>query len=145
MHDCLALNSAGALIEMAAAAGDTIGAAITKAGNITTGQSDAVELRPYFQANATGKFEPVAVFNRSNVFETDDYNTSGQRTYADIGARADLELMASGEWGINIGTTSSAGVPNFAIIDVIRETGTVLVIPDIILEAAVFQFFDGAV
>lgn len=144
VYDVLALNGDGALLEPTAADKDVVGAAITGAGNVTGGYSDADALRPYLSAVTTGKHEPVAIFNRWTLFETDDYNSTGAATYADIGERADLELVTAA-WGINNGTSGTASTPNFAIIDIRRVTGTYLVLPDPILVAATFQLFDGSV
>ncbi len=142
--DVLALNGARALAEAADATSDVIGAALTGVGNTTAGQSDADELRSYLEALTTGKHEPVALFAQFVVFETDDYNNTGAAAVADVGERADLEVV-SGDWGINNGTSATANTPNFAIIDIEPVRGTYLVVPDIIAVAAVFQLYDAAV
>jgi hypothetical protein len=140
-YDVVALNGDGALLEQTAANKDVVGSGL---GSVTSGTSDATGLRAYISAETTGKHEPVAVFNRWTLFETDDYNSTGQAAVADIGERADLELVTA-DWGINNGTSATGSTPNFAIIDIERTRGTFLVLPDPILVAATFQLFDGSV
>ena len=142
--DVLVLDAAGALGEAASATVDVLGAAITATGNVTTGQSDADELRPYLAALVTGKHEPCAIFMNFVLFETDDYNDEGAAEVADIGTRADLELV-SADWGINLGTSATGSTPQFALMDIIRKSLTYLVAPDMTTVADVFQWYDGAV
>ena len=144
VYDVLNLNAARALVEPSAATNDVMGAALGNVGNTTAGQSDADDLRSYVEALTTGSHEPVSPFCPVNVHETDDFNAAGTAAAADVGERANLELV-SGNWGINNGVTSGATTPKFAIIDINDTRSTYYVVPDIILQAGVFQWYDASV
>lgn len=142
VYDVLALNGDRALLEAAAANADVLGAALGNVGNTTTGQSDADELRSYLASLTTGKHEPVAIFTKTTVFETDDGNLVGTAAAADVLTVNDLELV-SGAWGINTGTSDTAATPQFRVVDIEETRGTYLVSPDSIQIADVFQWFDA--
>ena len=144
VYDLVALDAAGALLEQTAANKDQLGAALGNVGNTTTGQSDADELRSYLAPLTTGKHEPVAIFTRTTVFETDDGNSVGTGAVGDIGEVTDVELV-SGAWGINNGTSGTSATPQFRTLDIERTRLTYLVVPDPIKIAAQFQFFDASV
>jgi hypothetical protein len=145
VYDLVKLDAAGALQELGASNEDVLGAGLGNVGNSTTGQSDADELRSYLAALTTGKHEPVAIFTRTTVFETDDYGSVGTAAVADIGEVTDLELVSSVDWGINNGTSGTGTTPQFRTLDIERTRGTYLVVPDPIKVSGVFQFFDASI
>lgn len=142
--DCVAMDGAGALIELAADDDDVLGSAAENVGNVTAGQPDADELMAYIDAVTTGKVASAWIFDYGNVFETDDYNNEGAAVVADIGTTHDLELVGV-NWGIDMGATATAAHPNFRIIDIVRVPQTYLVVPDFVAIAEVFQWFDAQV
>ena len=144
VYDCLRWSGDRALQELASAAEDILGAALGNVGNVTTGQSDANELRSYLESLTTGRHEPVAIMCETTVFETDDQNSTGTAAAADVGEIAVLELVSS-EWGIDNGTSSAGSTPAFRIIDIVDSRGTYLVIPAPLEASDIFQWFDAAV
>ena len=143
LGDCLSFDGAGALQELSAANQDVLGAALGEVGNTTTGQSDADEVRSYLAPLTTGKHEPLAIFTRTTVFETDDQNSTGTAAVGDIGEVSDLEVT-SNVWGINNGLSGTSSTPQFRTLDIERTRLTYLVVPDPIKIAVVFQFFDAS-
>ena len=140
------LEAGDGLIDESTNTAEATGAALEAVGNTTSGQPDALELRPYFFGNTGQKVTSVAIFDRKTVWMADDVTDTtegGSAVIEDVGLQMDVQLIG-GNWGLNADAAETGGLPSVSCIDIEPIRGLWLVVASTKISDQ-FTFLDQSV